>query len=115
VLAAFAGKIRQVPPQYSAVKVGGKALYKWAREGVRMEVPAREVEIREILLQGVEMPFVRFTVRCSKGTYIRTLCADMGDRLGCGLPSKSCAGRQAASSGKRTPSASTGTATRGSG
>jgi len=49
-----------------------------------MEVPAREVEIREILLQGIEMPFVRFTVRCSKGTYVRTLCADMGDRLGCG-------------------------------
>jgi len=83
-LAAFAGKISQVPPQYSAVKVGGKALYKWARKGVRMEVPAREVEIREILLQGIEMPFVRFTVRCSKGTYVRTLCADMGDRLGCG-------------------------------
>ena len=84
VLAAFAGKISQVPPQYSAVKVGGKALYKWARKGVRMEVPAREVEIREILLQGIEMPLVRFTVRCSKGTYVRTLCADMGDRLGCG-------------------------------
>jgi tRNA pseudouridine55 synthase len=84
VLAAFAGKISQVPPQYSAVKVGGKALYKWARKGVRMEVPAREVEIREILLQGIEMPFVRFTVSCSKGTYVRTLCADMGDRLGCG-------------------------------
>jgi len=83
-LAAFAGKISQVPPQYSAVKVGGKALYKWARKGVRMEVPAREVEIRDILLQGIEMPFVRFTVRCSKGTYVRTLCADMGDRLGCG-------------------------------
>ncbi|MGE5844192.1 MAG: tRNA pseudouridine(55) synthase TruB [Syntrophaceae bacterium] len=83
-LAAFAGKISQVPPQYSAVKVGGKALYTWARKGVRMEVPAREVEIREILLQGIEMPLVRFTVRCSKGTYVRTLCADMGDRLGCG-------------------------------
>jgi tRNA pseudouridine55 synthase len=83
-IAAFAGRISQVPPQYSAVKVGGKALYKWARKGVRMEVPAREVEIREILLQGIEMPFVRFTVSCSKGTYVRALCADMGDRLGCG-------------------------------
>jgi len=84
VLASFAGTISQVPPQYSAVKVGGKALYKWARKGVRMEPPARDVEIREILLQGIEMPFVRFTVTCSKGTYVRTLCADMGDRLGCG-------------------------------
>lgn len=84
VLAAFAGTISQVPPQYSAVKVRGKALYKWARKGIRVEAPAREVEIREILLQGIELPRVRFTVTCSKGTYIRTLCADMGDRLGCG-------------------------------
>ena len=84
VLAAFAGTITQVPPQYSAVKVRGKALYKWARKGIRVEAPAREVEIREILLQGIELPRVRFTVTCSKGTYIRTLCADMGDRLGCG-------------------------------
>lgn len=84
VLAAFAGTITQVPPQYSAVKVRGKALYKWARKGIRVEAPAREVEIREILLQGIELPRVRFTVTCSKGTYVRTLCADMGDRLGCG-------------------------------
>ncbi len=84
VLATFAGTITQVPPQYSAVKVRGKALYKWARKGIRMEPPEREVEIREILLQGIELPRVRFTVTCSKGTYIRTLCADMGDRLGCG-------------------------------
>ncbi|HEX9158069.1 MAG TPA: tRNA pseudouridine(55) synthase TruB [Syntrophales bacterium] len=83
-LAAFAGTITQVPPQYSAVKVRGKALYKWARKGIRMEPPAREVQIREILLQGVELPGVRFTVTCSKGTYVRTLCADMGERLGCG-------------------------------
>lgn len=84
VLAAFTGAITQVPPQYSAVKVRGKALYKWARKGIRMEPPEREVEIREILMQGIELPRVRFTVTCSKGTYIRTLCADMGDRLGCG-------------------------------
>ena len=84
VLAAFTGTITQVPPQYSAVKVRGKALYKWARKGIRVEPPPREVQIREILLQGIELPRVRFTVTCSKGTYIRTLCADMGDRLGCG-------------------------------
>ena len=83
-LAAFAGKISQVPPQYSAVKVGGKALYTWARKGVRMEVPAREVEIREIVLRGIEMPRVRFAVTCSKGTYVRTLCADIGEALGTG-------------------------------
>jgi tRNA pseudouridine55 synthase len=84
VLADFAGTITQIPPQYSAVKVRGKALYKWARMGIRVEPPPREVEIREILLQGFELPGVRFTVTCSKGTYVRTLCADMGDRLGCG-------------------------------
>jgi tRNA pseudouridine55 synthase len=84
VLAAFTGTITQVPPQYSAVKVRGKALYKWARKGIRVEPPPREVQIREILLQGIELPRVRFTVTCSKGTYVRTLCADMGDRLGCG-------------------------------
>ena len=83
-LAAFTGTITQVPPQYSAVKVRGKALYKWARKGIRVEPPPREVQIREILLQGIELPRVRFTVTCSKGTYVRTLCADMGDRLGCG-------------------------------
>jgi tRNA pseudouridine55 synthase len=84
VLAAFTGTITQVPPQYSAVKVRGKALYKWARKGIRVEPPPREVQIREILLQGIELSRVRFTVTCSKGTYVRTLCADMGDRLGCG-------------------------------
>jgi len=84
VLAAFTGTITQVPPQYSAVKVRGKALYKWARKGIRVEPPPREVQIREIILQGIELPRVRFTVTCSKGTYVRTLCADMGDRLGCG-------------------------------
>jgi tRNA pseudouridine55 synthase len=84
-LEAFSGKtITQVPPQYSAVKVRGKALYKWARKGIRVEPPARQVEIRAIRVLGVEMPRVRFDVTCSKGTYVRTLCADVGERLGCG-------------------------------
>ena len=83
-LAAFSGTITQVPPQYSAVKVRGKALYKWARKGIHVEPPAREVEIREIRPLGIELPRVRFTVTCSKGTYVRTLCADAGERLGCG-------------------------------
>lgn len=84
VLEGFAGTITQVPPQYSAVKVRGRALYKWARRGVHLEPPARQVEIRAIRLRAVEMPRVRFDVTCSKGTYVRTLCADMGERLGCG-------------------------------
>jgi tRNA pseudouridine55 synthase len=83
-LDAFAGTITQVPPRYSAVKVRGRALYKWARKGVDMEAPERQVEIRAIRLLGVEMPRVRFDVTCSKGTYVRTLCADAGERLGCG-------------------------------
>ncbi len=84
VLAAFVGTITQVPPQYSAVKVRGKALYKWARKGITVEPAARQVEIREILVRDMALPLVGFTVTCSKGTYVRTLCADMGDRLGCG-------------------------------
>jgi len=83
-LDAFAGTITQVPPRYSAVKVRGRALYKWARKGVDIEAPERQVEIRAIRLLGVEMPRVRFDVTCSKGTYVRTLCADAGERLGCG-------------------------------
>ncbi|HEX7503893.1 MAG TPA: tRNA pseudouridine(55) synthase TruB [Syntrophales bacterium] len=84
VLAAFVGTIDQVPPQYSAVKVRGKALYKWARKGVKVEPAARQVKIREILVGEIALPRVSFAVTCSKGTYVRTLCADMGDRLGCG-------------------------------
>jgi tRNA pseudouridine55 synthase len=83
-LEAFAGTITQVPPRYSAVKVRGRALYKWARRGVPVEAPGRQVEIRAIRLLGVELPRVRFDVTCSKGTYVRTLCADAGERLGCG-------------------------------
>jgi len=83
-LAAFVGTITQVPPQYSAVKVRGKALYKWARNGVNVEPAARQVTIREILAGDIALPLVNFSVTCSKGTYVRTLCADAGDRLGCG-------------------------------
>jgi tRNA pseudouridine55 synthase len=83
-LAAFVGTITQVPPQYSAVKVRGKALYKWARKGVNVEAAARQVNIREIHVRDIALPLVSFTVTCSKGTYVRTLCADAGDRLGCG-------------------------------
>ncbi|HET6490577.1 MAG TPA: tRNA pseudouridine(55) synthase TruB [Syntrophales bacterium] len=84
VLADFVGTITQVPPQYSAVKVRGKALYQWARKGVNVEPAARQVEIREIRVGTIELPRVSFAVTCSKGTYVRTLCADAGDRLGCG-------------------------------
>ena len=78
VLAAFAGTITQVPPQYSAVKVRGKALYKWARKGVSVEAPAREVEIRGDLLQGIELPRVRFYRDLLQGN----LCPDALRRHG---------------------------------
>lgn len=80
----FIGKTEQIPPQYSAVKFRGKALYKWARKGISVELHPRMVEISNIDILEVTMPYVTFNVSCSKGTYIRSLCADVGDVLGCG-------------------------------
>jgi tRNA pseudouridine55 synthase len=84
VLNGFVGKIEQIPPRYSAVKFRGKALYKWARKGIPVELPPRRVEISNIDILEVKMPYVTFNVSCSKGTYIRSLCSDVGDVLGCG-------------------------------
>ena len=82
--AAFRGKIMQVPPMYSALKVNGKKLYEYAREGKTVERAPRPVEIYELSIDRIELPRVTMTVSCSKGTYIRTLCHDMGQVLGCG-------------------------------
>lgn len=83
---SFVGDIMQVPPMVSAVKIDGKRLYELAREGVTVERPARPVTIYEIrvgdIKTGVPEPEVSFMVRCSKGTYIRTLCVDIGRKLG---------------------------------
>jgi tRNA pseudouridine55 synthase len=88
VLAAFRGEIEQVPPMYSALKRDGKPLYEYARAGVEVERKARRVLIHQLELVGSDMPTVEdrfmFSVRCSKGTYVRTLAADIGERLGCG-------------------------------
>lgn len=81
---AFQGSYRQVPPMYSALKVNGKKLYELAREGREVERQAREVQIHQIEIQGMQLPLVKLRVVCSKGTYIRTLCADIGEKLGCG-------------------------------
>lgn len=83
-ICTFRGKRAQAAPAYSAVKYQGKPLYKWARKGVPVEVPAREVEIYRLELTGVDLPYVAFTVSCSKGTYIRSLCHEIGEALGCG-------------------------------
>jgi tRNA pseudouridine55 synthase len=77
------GTMQQIPPRYSAVKVQGKALYHWARRGISVERPARTVEIHRLTLLNIQWPYVTFDVSCSKGTYIRSLCADLGEQLGC--------------------------------
>ena len=74
----------QVPPMYSALKVNGKKLYELARAGKEIERQARPVEILDIQIEKIDLPRVTFHVSCSKGTYIRTLCYDIGRKLGCG-------------------------------
>lgn len=81
---SFLGPYLQVPPMYSALKVNGKKLYELARAGREVEREARPVEIYEIQVDEIRLPRVTMTVSCSKGTYIRTLCQDIGQKLGCG-------------------------------
>ena len=83
VIRTFQGEIMQVPPMYSALKVNGKKLYELAREGIEIERKARTVHFYEISILEVKLPLVRMEVTCSKGTYIRTLCHDIGEKLGC--------------------------------
>lgn len=80
----FVGGYDQIPPMYSALKVNGKKLYELAREGREVERQPRRVDIAFIRITDMALPEVRFVVGCSKGTYIRTLCADIGEKLGCG-------------------------------
>ncbi len=84
VFREFQGAIQQVPPMYSAVKVGGQPLYKKARKGQTVERQAKTVEIHDLEIQRMAIPEISFRVACSKGTYVRTLCADIGERLGVG-------------------------------
>ena len=84
VLAKFRGDILQIPPMYSALKVNGQKLYDLARKGKAVVRQPRPVTIHELTLLGMEAEGIRLRVRCSKGTYIRTLCKDIGEVLGCG-------------------------------
>ena len=84
VLKGFQGEQMQVPPMYSALKVNGKKLYELAREGKTVERKARPVCFYEITPLEIALPLIKIRVTCSKGTYIRTLCHDVGQRLGCG-------------------------------
>lgn len=83
---SFRGWITQIPPKYSALKVNGKPLYKYAREGAEVEIKSRKIYVADI--QPVEVNLgenrILFRVTCSKGTYIRTICDDIGKKLGCG-------------------------------
>lgn len=85
----FTGRIWQTPPMYSAAKIDGKPLYRYARKGKSVERPAKEIEIFGFQVTGFTPPFVEFKVVCSKGTYIRTLVEDLGIDLGCGCTLRS--------------------------
>ena len=84
VIKEFLGDQMQIPPMYSALKVNGRKLYELAREGKEIERKARPVHFYEIDVLEMNLPCLTIRVRCSKGTYIRTLCHDIGQRLGCG-------------------------------
>ena len=84
VLQSFIGAYDQIPPMYSALKVNGKKLYELAREGKEIERKARPVIIHYIEILDMQLPHLTIKVGCSKGTYIRTLCHDVGEKLGCG-------------------------------
>ena len=81
---SFVGPYEQIPPMYSALKVNGKKLYELAREGKEVERKARPVVIHDIEIMEINLPEIIIRVGCSKGTYIRTLCHDLGQKLGCG-------------------------------
>lgn len=80
----FVGGYEQIPPMYSALKINGKKLYELARAGKEVERQPRHVDIAQIRILAIDLPEIRFAVECSRGTYIRTLCADIGEKLKCG-------------------------------
>lgn len=82
----FKGEIEQIPPKYSALKVNGMKLYEYARKGIDVEIKSRKVFIKELIIHGIDMDNMEadFEVTCSKGTYIRSICSDLGEKLGCG-------------------------------
>lgn len=84
VFAGFVGEIEQIPPKYSALKVNGKKLYEYARAGQDVEIKSRKITISSIDIEKIEGDEITFVVVCSKGTYVRTICKDIGDKLGCG-------------------------------
>ncbi|KAB3531335.1 tRNA pseudouridine(55) synthase TruB [Alkaliphilus serpentinus] len=84
VISTFQGELQQVPPMYSALKIGGKKLYEIAREGKEVERASRKITIHQLEILRINKNKIMMDVTCSKGTYIRTLCNDIGEALGCG-------------------------------
>ncbi len=84
VIQNFIGEIEQIPPMYSAIKLSGQPLYKLARRGIEVERKPRMVTVKEIEIKEYEPPFLKLRISCSKGTYIRSLCNDIGEALGVG-------------------------------
>lgn len=88
ILPTFTGTIQQIPPMYAAVHHEGRRLYELARQGIEVDRPAREITIHELVLEGIKaangLPVITFKVRCSSGTYVRSLCRDIGKQLGTG-------------------------------
>lgn len=83
-LRSFEGEIEQMPPQFSAKKVGGKRAYKLARQGKTVELTPSKITIHELELTGYQWPILKLRILCSKGTYIRAIARDLGQLLGCG-------------------------------
>ena len=83
-LDGFVGRIEQVPPMYSAIKVDGRRLYELARSGKEVERAPRQVEVSAISIDEIALPYLRLTVDCGKGTYLRSIAHDLGEALGCG-------------------------------
>lgn len=82
IIKSFEGDYAQIPPMYSAIKINGRKLYDLAREGIEVERKARNIHIYSIDILDIKLPIIKMRVNCSKGTYIRTLCNDIGDKLG---------------------------------
>ncbi|MCM8786366.1 MAG: tRNA pseudouridine(55) synthase TruB [Candidatus Omnitrophica bacterium] len=84
VVKSFEGEIEQIPPVVSAIKHKGVPLYKYYRKGIKIQPSPRKVFIKKIEVLNISLPYVELKVLCSKGTYIRALCRDIGEKLGCG-------------------------------
>ncbi len=84
VLRNFLGEIKQTPPMFSAIKINGQPLYKLARKGIEIKRPDRLIHVYELDLISFDLPYIDLKIRCSKGTYVRSLCDDIGKALGVG-------------------------------